>query len=232
MRQAAYIALQIGLFITTILFFQDKARCKIFAPGKCIDTVAPVLHHAFYTIYFDSTERGPDYSDYWLTRAKLKHVVARPASFHTDPLLFKNQQGSNSIYRNSGYDKGHLSPADDFRFNAKAEKESMYMTNVAPQNPYFNEHLWKAVEDHVRDLAQQYDSVYVVTGVVYGSKKLHGIGIPDYYWKMIQYGNHIEYYLGKNERPKSNDINSIRVDRDTFLKITLYETSINSSANN
>jgi endonuclease G len=182
----------------------------------------PVLKHTFYTIHFDAAERGPDYTEYWMTRAKLKHVVKRPSSFHTDPLLSKDQQGSNSIYRNSGYDKGHLSPADDFRFNAKAEDESMYLTNVAPQNPYFNEHLWKAVEDHVRDLAEKYDSVYVVTGVVYGSNKLKGIGIPDYYWKKIEYKGHKIYYLGKNERPKSNDINSIEVDSATF-----YNTVVN-----
>lgn len=185
---------------------------------------AQTVHHEFYTIHFDSAEHGPDWSEYWLTKAKLHHVVKRPAAFTCDPLISAKLQGANSIYRHSGYDKGHLAPADDFRFNAKAENESMYLTNVAPQNPYFNEHLWKNVEDHVRDLATQYDSVYVITGVVYGKQKLKGVGIPDYYWKEVTFSGNTEYFLGLNQKPKSNDWKSIEVDKKTFdQRVNFYK---------
>lgn len=170
-----------------------------------------VIVHKDYTIYFDSVNHGPEHTEYWLTRAKLKHVCPRPVEFTNDPDISLDLQGSNEDYRNSGYDKGHLSPADDFRYDEQAEKESMYLTNVAPQNPYFNEHLWKNVEDHVREMAEEYDSVHVFTGVHYSGNFLKGVGIPDYYWKEIEYNGTAEFFKGENVKPESNDYKSIEV---------------------
>ncbi|HXS59001.1 MAG TPA: DNA/RNA non-specific endonuclease [Hanamia sp.] len=177
----------------------------------------PIVHK-YYTIHYDYAECGPDYTEYWLTRDHLKQVTGRPAKFTCDPSIEKTQQAGNKTYRNSGYDKGHLSPADDFKFDQQAEAESMYYTNVAPQQPYFNEHLWKAVEDHIRKEAEQYDSVYVITGVVYSDQKLNGVGIPSCYYKEIEYNGTKEFFIGKNERPTSNDYKSIEVDEKTFEK--------------
>ena len=83
------------------------------------------------------------------------------------------------------YDKGHLSPADDFRNDNISELESMYYTNVAPQNSEFNEVEWRALENFVRKTAMQYDTLIVTTGCITTSKIVKGLYVPDFYWKKI-----------------------------------------------
>lgn len=190
----------------------------------CFSASSQTIVHKYYTIYYDSIMHGPDYTEYWLTKNKLKQVTNRPPTFYPDTSIDKKFQATNKLYVKSIFDKGHLSPADDFRFNKDAEHESMYLTNIAPQMPRFNRGTWKALEAYTRRLTKQYDSIEVFTGVIYGDKKLSKgttfEEIPTYYWKVLMYSGIKEFYVGKNETPKTKDINSMKVTEDEFIKMT------------
>ena len=180
------------------------------APMASAQTIT--LKHTYYTTVYDTVKKAPIYTTYTLTKAHLKAVIKRKSTFYADELVGNNLQAFNGVYKNNGvYDKGHLSPAADFCFNAKAYRQVMYYTNTAPQQEYFNEHLWEAVEEATRDSCRQYGNIKVFTGCLYGNKKLDGIAIPTAYWKVIIYdGGKKAAWLGQNKKPSSNQPDTIK----------------------
>lgn len=66
-------------------------------------------------------------------------------------------------YTNSGYDRGHLVPAEDFA-NSKAKmKSTFYYINAVPQTVKLNRGIWKKYEGEIRKLSQR-DSLLIICG--------------------------------------------------------------------
>ena len=152
-----------------------------------------VLIHKSNKTYYNITKKVPLYSVYVLTKNQTKNV-SRPLKFASDPNLDKSYQLSDKDYsalnngskdKNITFDKGHLSPADDFRNDTQSENESMYFTNVAPQNSSFNEIEWRKLENYTRSLALKYDTLFIKTGCIITNDVVKGYYIPDFYFKQI-----------------------------------------------
>jgi endonuclease G len=94
-----------------------------------------------------------------------------------------------SDYAGSGYDRGHLCPAEDMSFSIEAMSETFYLSNMSPQDPSFNRGIWSSLEGLVRDWAIAYDSIYVITGPVLTSNKgsigANKVTVPKYFYKVI-----------------------------------------------
>ena len=162
------------------------------------DTV--ILHHTWYTTIYVHHLKAPILSHYYFTAMNRAAHAAKRSAFHDDPQLPADQQASARDYKGDKYDKGHLSPDDDFRFSASAESDAMEYTNQAPQAPKFNRITWRELENHVRQLGKKYDTMSVYTGCIYHSPKfLSGdVAIPFEYYKIIFYEDASEAYLGLN----------------------------------
>ena len=178
-----------------------------------------VLKHTAYEIHFDAKLKEPLFTHYILTKQMLDGSFDR-TSFKPDPLLKKDLQGSAKDYKNSAYDKGHLSPDADFRYNETAQLQAMYYTNCAPQNSYLNRGTWKSLENHCRDLAKIYD-VEIWTGCIYdGSNEYLGkLIVPTFYWKLIQYNGVYEAYKMPNINPDFKDFIKYKIDENELLKL-------------
>ena len=65
-----------------------------------------------------------------------KNYSTAKDSSATSSSYIKNPLVSNSAvtgdYTSTGYDRGHLTPKDDFKFTTQTAKMSNYMTNIAP----------------------------------------------------------------------------------------------------
>ena len=63
------------------------------------------------------------------------------------------------------------------------------MSNMSPQNPSFNRGGWKKLENYVRSVVLENDSVYVYTGGVLkpGLKTIgdNKVSVPNFYFKVI-----------------------------------------------
>ena len=163
-----------------ILFILMLASCAMLNSQQIID-------RKYYVTSFDCEHGIPYWSAYILDKNKLIQNTRRYPSFFSDNEL-KCHQAINKDYSREGWDKGHLAPADDFRYSQAAEKSVFYLTNIAPQFPSFNRAQWEHLEVSVRKLAQQYDSLLVITGVAFNSyQKFIGnnIYVPDYYFKAV-----------------------------------------------
>jgi endonuclease G len=123
---------------------------------------------------------------YTLTKAELAQNVNK-TYFRIDKNVPTILQGNDTDYSNSGYDRGHLAPNNDFRFSKIAEYENMLYTNCAPQVPSFNRGVWATLESHVQDLVEKHGDAIIWTGCVYdGSIEICGnLPVPVYFWKLV-----------------------------------------------
>ena len=71
------------------------------------------------------------------------------------PVIFSGFKG--------GYDRGHQLPSAD-RLTRGANEQTFYGTNMTPQKGELNQKAWATLEGKVRTWANQFDTLYVVTG--------------------------------------------------------------------
>lgn len=112
------------------------------------------------------------------SRLDQKLVSREKEEFRPDAVLPKELTPESSRFTNSGYDRGHLAPAADFKENPAGMSHSFYTSNIVPQVPDNNRRIWARLENNVRGWAQQKGTVYVTTGPVYfaGGKPFTPVG--------------------------------------------------------
>lgn len=125
------------------------------------------------------------------------HVIQRKDSFHADKRV--PVPVSPSEYVKTGYDKGHMVPADD-SVSAYQMYESFLMTNMTPQNPGLNRGAWKMLEERVRVMGEQAGvPIHVVTGALYlRPLVVNGLVVPSGYYKIVYLPAGTKAYYANN----------------------------------
>lgn len=148
-----------------------------------------IIEHKAYTVSYNPTWRIPNWVAYCLTIDELGGDCPREQSFSPDPEV-KDNPVLHYDYSNSGYDRGHMAPAADFKWDKQAMRESFYTTNICPQNQNLNRGDWNDIEELVRDLARKHKAIYVACGpVVKNTKTTIGterqIVVPQGFYKVL-----------------------------------------------
>ncbi|WP_128546749.1 DNA/RNA non-specific endonuclease [Larkinella soli] len=194
---------------------RHDARLKLFDFEKQADFILParsagdqVIRHEGYTLRYRDDFEQADWVAYPLLENELEGDADRKnEQFQPDPLV-ETGTARSSDYSRSGYDRGHLAPAGDFKFSQRMMRETFFMSNISPQVPDFNRGIWKELEETVRTWAVRDKGLYVVTGPVLqpGLKRIGKgtkVAVPLYYYKVILYCNNptirIIAFLMKNE---------------------------------
>ena len=125
-----------------------------------------VVRHTGYTLSWNEEYLVADWVAYELTAEELDtQEVSRSEDFRPDEAVRKSSQLSD--YKGSGYSRGHLAPAQDFKWSANAMSDTFYLTNMVPQlQNNYNAGIWLKAENATRDAARITGTVYVVTGPV------------------------------------------------------------------
>jgi endonuclease G len=148
-----------------------------------------VVKHKFYTLRYNEVHEQAEWVAHRLQAKHLKGDTPRNDHFRSDPDVL-TESAKPTDYARSGYDRGHLAPAADFRYSAEAMDESFYMSNMSPQTPAFNRGMWKGLENKVRDWAIEKKLLYLVSGPVL-KKYLRKIGkdnqisVPKQFYKIV-----------------------------------------------
>lgn len=146
---------------------------------------------ACFEILYDTITINPVYVAYKLTKSNIKGDIKRSNSFHSDPRLVKQKlpRATNSDYKDSGYDRGHLLPSADRKQNEQQNRATFSLANCSPQTPKLNRHTWRLLEENVRHTAQSADTLYIVTGAIINqenrTQKIGKVTIPDSFFKTI-----------------------------------------------
>ncbi len=113
----------------------------------------PVLDRSYMRIVENENTLTPNVVSYTLTAADIAQggQVKRNDRFHADPQW--KPSPTKEDYSNTGFDRGHLKPADDSP-NAEAMDESFLMTNMAPQHGELNQATWRYLEAGINQLVQ------------------------------------------------------------------------------
>ncbi|MCH5345738.1 MAG: DNA/RNA non-specific endonuclease [Muribaculaceae bacterium] len=147
-----------------------------------------LVHYRGFDVNFNSKEHIPNWVAWELTADEVKGDLKRTDNFMADP----NVKGSATPddYRHSSWDRGHMAPAGDMKWNKTAMEESFYMTNMVPQDPDLNRGSWNKLEQKCRDWAAADSAIYIVCGPVPGDTPiahigLTGVTVPARFFKVI-----------------------------------------------
>jgi len=174
-----YINLLI-ILICNLIYSQDL---------KPLGTYDNLISHTYYSLSYSEEHKQAEWVYYKLNSSQLDPTVKRKNNFRKDPKIIKNSADLND-YKNSGYDRGHLAPAADMKYNSDSMSESFYLSNVSPQSANFNRGIWKKIEEQIRDWSYMYGELIIITGPILQCENFGKIGanrvtIPKWYYKVV-----------------------------------------------
>ena len=148
-----------------------------------------IVTHTYYILSYNEAYEEANWVYYSLTDSMVLNTREKRTNRFKMDQLVDTKSSQSSDYTNSGYDRGHLCPAGDMRFDPVAMKESFLMSNISPQNRDFNSGIWNELEIQVREWAKKEHRLYVVTGPIFNDNKgsigLGKVLVPGYFFKII-----------------------------------------------
>ena len=152
------------------------------------------LPHTAYISYFNTKHRIPNCVIYELTATQVAQCDAPGAEkrknyqFNADPMCSASPQWSD--YKHSGYDRGHMAPANDIKWSKTSMEESFYMTNICPQLHALNDGCWRKLELAIHRWAKRDKRLIIAAGPVL-KNVMHTIGpdrnisVPAAFYKVV-----------------------------------------------
>jgi len=140
---------------------------------------------------YNKTTKTPNWVAWHLTKSHTYGNNQRTDEVFTEDEQVPVPRATDQDYYGSRYDRGHMCPAGDNKWSAKAMSHSFLFTNICPQNHGLNKYEWNDVEILCRDWARTYGAVDVVCGPVYYTNKQpryigkNKVRVPDAFFKVV-----------------------------------------------
>ena len=176
---------------------------------KAQDKQYPIISYSGYDVMYNPEYKIPRWVKYELLASETDGEWSRKGlKFTPDPSV-SFPQADDSDYRGSGWSRGHMAPAADFKWSSKSMIETFYFTNCCPQDLSLNSGQWQTLEKKVRDWANRYGSVIVYTGPivldnVYGTIGYNKVVVPDAFFKAILAGEQSIAFVMYNHNNNEN----------------------------
>lgn len=160
-------------------------------PAPLTDRPEQILHRKGYTTSYNSQTKTPNWVAWHLTKAHTYGANQRSNEVFMEDSGVKAPRATDADYYNSRYDRGHMCPAGDNKWDKQAMEQSFLFTNICPQNHGLNKYEWNDLEILCREWAYQYGAVDIVCGPIYeasGSQKTIGknkVWVPDAFFKVV-----------------------------------------------
>lgn len=147
-----------------------------------------IINYPGFNISFSRIMHQPYYAAWELTRSETMGKLPRYTQFHQD----KKVRGCPTAadYKNSGFQRGHMAPAGDFKWDVQAMKATFYLTNICPQKAELNTGAWNRLEQKCRDWAQRDSALIIICGPILTDRMTQTIGkskipVPQRFFKVI-----------------------------------------------
>ena len=143
-----------------------------------------------FSLEYDVDKRHPRFVCFTFDDNTSETAVKRTDAWAWDPMI-PPQYSTESMFKNSGYDRGHLVASHDRVYSREANMQTFYYSNMSPQLPSFNQKYWSKLEQQVQSWGRNKsfrDVFYVAKGgtirddQVENTKVKGRIVVPKYYW--------------------------------------------------
>jgi endonuclease G len=141
------------------------------------------------TVSFNSETHEPNWVAWELLESEVSGDSEREDSFSVDEKI--SGCATPDDYRHTGFDRGHMAPAGDMKWDPQAMRESFYMTNICPQAADLNRGAWKKLEEKCRLRAEVDSALIIICGPIFDksgpSARIGGTGVavPQKFFKVI-----------------------------------------------
>lgn len=125
------------------------------------------VDHYGYRLSFNTETLCPNWVAWELTRHETQGRLSRYDYFQADPKLPSRYRVDWKDYKGTGWDRGHMCPAADMKWDKQAQKACFYMSNMCPQDGSLNRGAWSKLEEACRRWARREGSVYIVCGPIF-----------------------------------------------------------------
>lgn len=149
-----------------------------------------IVRHKALVLAYDETHEQAAWTFHQLTNETIEGDASRNGlSFIPDEKI-TTSSALSSDYTNSGFDRGHLVPAGDFKCCQDLLQDTFWVSNIVPQNSDCNRNIWNSLEQQVRNWVKRQKRFYVFTGPVLASNlpkigKDNRISVPTYLYKIV-----------------------------------------------
>ncbi|MEJ8769484.1 DNA/RNA non-specific endonuclease [Prevotella sp. HCN-7019] len=189
-----------------------------------------ILERAGYVTSYNKKTKLPNWVAWHLTADNTKGSHSRKGIDFMEDEDVPTPRADDWDYYNSGYDRGHMCPAGDNKWDSEAMRQSFLFTNICPQAPGLNRGDWNEMENACRSWARENGDIYIVCGpILYkGRHKTigkHKVVVPEAFFKVVLCMRGTPKAIGfiyKNEdgnRPKGDYVNSV----DEVERITGFD---------
>lgn len=197
---------------------------SLFFIGATVRQDTIVLKHTNYTSTFSVSKKYPVMVEWWITKSMVScdKPLKRKDNFKPDPLL-KEHTDLSKDYVGSGFDRGHMMPAaDNLCQTQQIQDECFYFSNMSAQYHSLNAGDWKSLETLTREESKLKDSLHVWAGNAGELKKIGGVSVPKYCWKVIHIKKENKWiaYLFENSPTKPDGIKNNETTIEEIKKLT------------
>lgn len=198
-------------------------------PAALSGTPEQILKREGYTVSYNANTMQPNWVAWQLTGERTEGSAKRSNYPFTDDDDVSEPRADTYDYRSSGYDRGHMCPAGDNKWSAKAMEQSFLMTNICPQAPSLNRGDWNEMEIACRKWAKREGTLYVVCGPIFYKQThkrigTHRLPVPEAFFKVVLSTSGTPkaigfiYKNGDGNRPKGDYVNTVdEVERITGI---------------
>ena len=160
-------------------------------PAPLKDRPEQILHKKGFTISYNRQTKTPNWVAWHLTKSHTKGANQRAYEKFTEDVSVSEPRATDNDYYNSRYDRGHMCPAGDNKWDKEAMAQSFLFTNICPQNHGLNKYEWNDLEMLCREWARKYGAVDIVCGPLFnttGDQKTIGrnkVWVPEAFFKVV-----------------------------------------------
>lgn len=147
-----------------------------------------LVNYTGFRLSFNSRLHIPNWVAWELTAEEVDGRRRRSNEFHRDAKI--DGCAESWDYNNSGYDRGHMMPAGDNKWNSNAMFDCFSMANMCPQSYELNHGSWRILEEKCREWAKRNKSIFIICGPVASDKMTQTIGstrvaVPKRFFKVV-----------------------------------------------
>ena len=200
----------------------------------------PIVLNPDYLLQYDQSKRVPLWVGEHIRQEHLEGKANRAkCRFTADERLSEKFRAQNEDYRKSGFSRGHMAAAGNYKHSPESMSDTFYLTNILPQDYKNNSGYWNRMEMHVRDLVKKFGAVSVFSGPVFspvqapdGKKYVkyqvigeNDVAVPTHLFKVILVERKNDFpmmaaFIVPNEKLKTQPLENFQVPLHTLERRT------------